>query len=172
KKLQCLSKTLDFTPRINPNLIVGGTSLGTHHPGGLVLQEQPSEVRETYVKVTTGTSTHVDLRSPAWSTFRARGSNPVVQIHWTRWRRQHLVLERGPRISQECSMPINPRENAPPAMQPTSGGAYRPPLPFPSFGDGSIPFHTQGRYWSLLNDPGLTPPPSNPRTLVETPEAF
>ncbi|RWV78737.1 hypothetical protein GW17_00060247 [Ensete ventricosum] len=75
-------------------------------------------------------------------------------------------------MSQECSIPINPGEDAPPTTQLTSGGAYRPSLSLPSFGDGNIPSHTQGRYWSLLNDPRLTPPPPNPRTPVVTPEAF
>ncbi|RRT35245.1 hypothetical protein B296_00039449 [Ensete ventricosum] len=47
-------------------------------------------------------------------------------------------------MSQERSMPINPGEDAPPVTQPTSGGAYQPPLPFPLFGDGNMPSHTQG----------------------------
>ncbi|RWW76371.1 hypothetical protein BHE74_00015534 [Ensete ventricosum] len=42
-------------------------------------------------------------------------------------------------MSPEHSMLVNPGEDAPPATQPTSGGAYRPPPPFPSFGDESIP---------------------------------
>ncbi|RRT83547.1 hypothetical protein B296_00004237 [Ensete ventricosum] len=70
-------------------------------------------------------------------------------------------------MSPKRSMPINPGVDAPLATQPTSGGAYRPPPPFPPFGDGNTPSHTQGRYWSLLNDPGLTPPPPNPRTPVQ-----
>ncbi|RZR81857.1 hypothetical protein BHM03_00008163 [Ensete ventricosum] len=81
---------------INPNLIIGGTSLGTHHPGNLVLQEQPSKGRKTRIRVTIGAPTPVDLGLSAWSVSPASGPNPV------------------------------------------------------------------GRYWSLLNDPGLTPPPPPP----------
>ncbi|RZR97584.1 hypothetical protein BHM03_00026810 [Ensete ventricosum] len=72
-------------------------------------------------------------------------------------------------MSPERSTPINPGEDAPSATQPTSRGAYQPP---PPFSDGNIHSHTQGRYWSLLNDPGLTPPLLNLRTPVVTPEAF
>ncbi|RZR73456.1 hypothetical protein BHM03_00024573 [Ensete ventricosum] len=75
-------------------------------------------------------------------------------------------------MSLERSMPINPGEDTPPVTQPTSKGAYRPPPPFSPFEDGNIPSHTQGRYWSLLNDPKLTPPPPNPTTPVVTLEAF
>ncbi|RWW09859.1 hypothetical protein GW17_00026633 [Ensete ventricosum] len=85
---------------------------------------------------------------------------------------QHLALEGGSPMSQGRLTPVNPIEDAPPTTQPTSGGAYRPPLPLHSFGDGNIPSHTQGRYWSLLNDPRLTPPPPNPRTPMVTLEAF
>ncbi|RZS27462.1 hypothetical protein BHM03_00060936 [Ensete ventricosum] len=56
----------DFTIRVNHNLIIGGTSQGTPHHGGLILQEQPDNVRKTHVKVATGTSTHADLGLPAW----------------------------------------------------------------------------------------------------------
>ncbi|RZR79585.1 hypothetical protein BHM03_00005319 [Ensete ventricosum] len=75
-------------------------------------------------------------------------------------------------MSQERSTPINHGEDAAPATQPTSGGAYRSPLSFPPFGDGDISSHSQGRYWSLLNNPRLTPPPLNLRTMMETHEAF
>ncbi|RZS07357.1 hypothetical protein BHM03_00038196 [Ensete ventricosum] len=75
-------------------------------------------------------------------------------------------------MSQERSTPVNPREDVPPVTQPTSGGTIRLPLALPSFRDGNMPSHTLGRYWSLLNDPGLTPPPPNPRIPVVTPEAF
>ncbi|RZR74424.1 hypothetical protein BHM03_00036787 [Ensete ventricosum] len=61
-------------------------------------------------------------------------------------------------MSQEHSTPVNPGEDAPPTTQPTSGGAYRPLFLLPSFEEGNIPSHTQGRYWSLLNDSGLSPP--------------
>ncbi|RRT36998.1 hypothetical protein B296_00042311 [Ensete ventricosum] len=45
----------DFTLRNNANLIVGGTSPGTHHPGeGLILQEQLHKIRrKTRTEVTT-----------------------------------------------------------------------------------------------------------------------
>ncbi|RWW72362.1 hypothetical protein BHE74_00019834 [Ensete ventricosum] len=69
-------------------------------------------------------------------------------------------------MSQERSTSVNPGEDVPPATQPTSGETLRPPLALPSFGDRNIPSHTQGQYWSLLNDPKLTPPPPNPRTPV------
>ncbi|RWW03961.1 hypothetical protein BHE74_00007497 [Ensete ventricosum] len=59
KKLRCSSRTHDFTLPINPNLIVGETSHGTHHPGGLVLQEQSNEVRKTHIKIITGASTRI-----------------------------------------------------------------------------------------------------------------
>ncbi|RWV78779.1 hypothetical protein GW17_00060195, partial [Ensete ventricosum] len=75
-------------------------------------------------------------------------------------------------MSQERSTPINPREDVPPTTQPTSRGTLRLLLALPSFGDGNMPSHAPGRYWSLLIDPGLTPPPPNPRTPVVTPEAF
>ncbi|RWV88773.1 hypothetical protein GW17_00049119 [Ensete ventricosum] len=68
----------DFTLPTNPNLIVGGTSPGTHHSEDLVLQEQPSEGRKTYIRVTIGASTPADLGLPAWSVSRASGLNPVV----------------------------------------------------------------------------------------------
>ncbi|RWW53821.1 hypothetical protein BHE74_00039643 [Ensete ventricosum] len=68
---------------------------------------------------------------------------------------------------QERSTAVNPREDVPPVTQPTSGGTLQPPLSISSFGDRNMPSHTPGRYWSLLNDPGLTPPPSNPRTPVK-----
>ncbi|RRT83546.1 hypothetical protein B296_00004236, partial [Ensete ventricosum] len=84
KKLRHLSRTPDFTLPINSNLIVGGSSPGTHHLGGPVLQEQLNEVRKTRIKVAVGASTHVDLRLPAWSASRASGSNPVVRIYWMR----------------------------------------------------------------------------------------
>ncbi|RRT76594.1 hypothetical protein B296_00004600 [Ensete ventricosum] len=73
---------------------------------------------------------------------------------------------------QERSRPVNPGEDVPPATQPTSGGTIRPSLALSLFGDGNMPSHTLGRYWSLLNDPGLTPPPPNPRISVVTPEDF
>ncbi|RRT59714.1 hypothetical protein B296_00045595 [Ensete ventricosum] len=75
-------------------------------------------------------------------------------------------------MSQECSTTINPREDVPPATQPTLRGTFRPPLALPSFRDGNIPSHTQGRYWGLLNNLGLTPPSPNRRTPVVTPKAF
>ncbi|RWW44177.1 hypothetical protein BHE74_00050099 [Ensete ventricosum] len=75
-------------------------------------------------------------------------------------------------MSQERSTTVNPREDVPPATQPTSGGTFRPSFALPSFGDGNIPSYTQGRYWSLLNNPGLTPPSPNRRTSVVTPKAF
>ncbi|RZS06680.1 hypothetical protein BHM03_00037382 [Ensete ventricosum] len=74
----------------------------------------------------------------------------------------HLALERGP-MSQERSMPVNPGEDVYP-MTANLGGTFRPSLTLSSFGDRNIASHTSGRYWSLLNDPGLTPPPLNPRT--------
>ncbi|RRT59704.1 hypothetical protein B296_00035219 [Ensete ventricosum] len=95
KKLQQLSRMPDFTLPINHNLIIGRTSPGTHHPGGLVLQKQPNEVRKTCIKAIIGASTLADLRLPAWSASRASSSNPVVRIHWTRWKTQHLALEGG-----------------------------------------------------------------------------
>ncbi|RWW42422.1 hypothetical protein BHE74_00052034, partial [Ensete ventricosum] len=78
KKLQLSSKTLDFTLPINTNLIIGGTSPGTHHPGGRVLQEQPNEVRKTCIKVIARASTPADLELLAWSVSHTSGSNPVV----------------------------------------------------------------------------------------------
>ncbi|RWW49638.1 hypothetical protein BHE74_00044194 [Ensete ventricosum] len=58
-------ETPDFTLLNNSNLIVRGTSPRTHHPGGLVLQEQFDEVRKICIKSTTRASTHVDLKLPA-----------------------------------------------------------------------------------------------------------
>ncbi|RRT59478.1 hypothetical protein B296_00045781 [Ensete ventricosum] len=75
-------------------------------------------------------------------------------------------------MSRERPTPINPGEDVLPVTQPTSGGALQPPLSLSSLGDGNLPSHTPGRYWSLLNDLGLTPPPPNPRTPVVTTEAF
>ncbi|RWV96735.1 hypothetical protein GW17_00040532 [Ensete ventricosum] len=75
---------------INHNLIVGGTSPGTHHPGGLVLQEQPNEVRKTRIKVTVRASTPVNLGLPAWSASHASDSNLVVRIHWTQWKTHNI----------------------------------------------------------------------------------
>ncbi|RWW39844.1 hypothetical protein BHE74_00054784 [Ensete ventricosum] len=66
-------------------------------------------------------------------------------------------------MSQERSMPVNPGEDVYP-MTANLGGTFRPSLTLSSFGDRNIASHTSGRYWSLLNDPGLTPPPLNPRT--------
>ncbi|RWW20021.1 hypothetical protein GW17_00015894 [Ensete ventricosum] len=71
----------DFILLNYSNLIVRGTSPGTHHPGGLVLQEHFDEVRKICIKDTTRASTRVDLELPAWSTSCAPGSNPVVQTH-------------------------------------------------------------------------------------------
>ncbi|RRT52393.1 hypothetical protein B296_00050486 [Ensete ventricosum] len=75
-------------------------------------------------------------------------------------------------MSQERSTSVNPGEDVPPATQPTSRKTLRPSLALPSFGDRNIPSHTQGQYWSLLNDPRLTPPPPNPRIPVVTPKTF
>ncbi|RWW62293.1 hypothetical protein BHE74_00030596 [Ensete ventricosum] len=80
--------------------------------------------------------------------------------------------QRKGQMSQERSTPVNPGEDVPPVTWPTSGGALQPLLSLPLFGDGNLPSHTPGRYWCLFNDPGLTPPPLNPRTPVVTPEAF
>ncbi|RRT37014.1 hypothetical protein B296_00035068, partial [Ensete ventricosum] len=152
-------RTSDFTS-IDPNLIVGRTSPRTHHLRGLVLQEQPSEARRTHIKVTTGASTHTDLGLPSveslsCSWLEPRCADPLDAMEDT----QYLALEGGPPMSQEHSMPVNPGEDAPPTTQPTSGGAYRPLFLLPSFEEGNIHSHTQGRYWSLLNDSGLSPPP-------------
>ncbi|RZR96793.1 hypothetical protein BHM03_00025852 [Ensete ventricosum] len=73
-------------------------------------------------------------------------------------------------MSQEHSTPVNPREDARPTTQPTSGGAYRPLLPLPSF-RGEYTFPHRGVILEL-NDSELTPPPPNPRTPMVTPEAF
>ncbi|RWW82247.1 hypothetical protein BHE74_00009301 [Ensete ventricosum] len=60
-----------------------------------------------------------------------------------------------------------------PSRNPTNHGRSLPtPTSIPSIWRWNTPYHTHGRYWSLLNDPGLTPPRPNPRTPVVTPEAF
>ncbi|RZR97664.1 hypothetical protein BHM03_00026893 [Ensete ventricosum] len=137
----------DFTLRNNPNLIVGGTSLGTHHLGeGLVLQEQFGEVRRTYIKVTNELSAstcrprNVYVGPLLYSRPEPCCADSLDAVEHP----QHLALEGELSMSQERSMLVNPGEVVSPTMQPTSGGTLRPPLALPSFGDGNIPSHTQG----------------------------
>ncbi|RRT36726.1 hypothetical protein B296_00036251 [Ensete ventricosum] len=81
-------KTPDFTLRHNANLIVRGTSLGTHHPSeGLSLQEQLHKIgRKIRTEVTTraeyphALSSNYTTLGPSYT----RGSNPVVLTSRTR----------------------------------------------------------------------------------------
>ncbi|RZR77646.1 hypothetical protein BHM03_00002770 [Ensete ventricosum] len=101
------SETSDFTLRHNANLIVGGTSPGTHHPcEGLSLQEQLQRDREEDLpKVATqaehphATSLDYTVLGPSY----IRVLNPVVLTSRT-WRRTYNIFDARRRVRYRKSI--------------------------------------------------------------------
>ncbi|RWW04034.1 hypothetical protein GW17_00032767 [Ensete ventricosum] len=111
----------DFTLRHNANLIVGGTSPETHHPGKcLSLQEQLHEIgRKTRIKVTTRAK-HPHASSSDYTELGPsyiRGPNPVARLC-----RPFLLCDRSMALEAIPSF-----VSAPPPLTTRGGGGGREP---------------------------------------------